>query len=215
MSSESIKKEDIKLEIWNSVTHGFGVILGIVFLVVLMIMHVKGHNKLGVIGFAVYGACFIFMFLMSTLYHAVQNPKAKRVLRLFDHISIYYFIAGSFTPIILLTLEGKSRIIFLIVMWTIALLGTIYKIMSFNSFDKYKMLSTLIYIGMGWMAVFLIRPMLQKFPTSVMIWILIGGIIYTVGTFFYKSKKLTYNHVIWHFFVLAAAISHFIGFVQI
>lgn len=215
MSIEAIKKEDIKLEIWNSVTHGFGVILGIVFLVVLMIMHVKGHNKLGVIGFAVYGACFIFMFLMSTLYHAVQNPKAKRVLRLFDHISIYYFIAGSFTPIILLTLEGKSRIIFLIVMWTIALLGTIYKIMSFNSFDKYKMLSTLIYIGMGWMAVFLIRPMLQKFPTSVMIWILIGGIIYTVGTFFYKSKKLTYNHVIWHFFVLAAAISHFIGFVQI
>ncbi len=215
MSSEAIKREDIKLEIWNSVTHGFGVILGIVFLVILMIMNVRGHNKLGVIGFAVYGVCFIFIFLMSTLYHAVQNPKAKRVLRLFDHISIYYFIAGSFTPIILLTLEGKSRIIFLIVMWTIALLGTIYKIMSFNSFDKYKMLSTLIYIGMGWMAVFLIRPMLQKFPTSVMIWILIGGIIYTVGTFFYKSKKLTYNHVIWHFFVLAAAISHFIGFVQI
>lgn len=215
MSSEAIKREDIKLEIWNSVTHGFGVILGIVFLVILMIMNVRGHNKLGVIGFAVYGVCFIFMFLMSTLYHAVQNPKAKRVLRLFDHISIYYFIAGSFTPIILLTLEGKPRIIFLIIMWTIALLGTIYKIMSFNSFDKYKMLSTLIYIGMGWMAIFLIRPMLQKFPTSVMIWILIGGIIYTVGTFFYKSKKLTYNHVIWHFFVLAAAISHFIGFVQI
>ncbi|NLY20450.1 MAG: hemolysin III family protein [Tissierellia bacterium] len=209
------KKYDSKIEIWNTISHGLGVLLGIGFLIYLVAANVKSENLLAVVGFSIYGACFILMFLMSTIYHGVQNPKAKRILRVFDHISIYYFIAGSFTPVILLALEGTPRIVFMAVIWSIALLGTIYKIVSYKNYDKFKMLSTIIYIGMGWLAVFLIKPIINTFPPQLVFWLVFGGVVYTAGTFFYKYDKLKYHHVIWHFFVLIAAISHFIGFVYI
>lgn len=211
---EKVRKfsESVMLEIHNAITHGLGALLGIIFLILLIVPKIESGDTLGVISFSIYGGCFIFMFLMSTLYHAVQPPKVKKVLRLFDHISIYYFIAGSFTPVILLLTEGVFRVAFISLIWGIAALGTIYKIATFKNYDKLKGLSVIIYVGMGWLAIFLIKPMLNASSWKFLSMIVLGGLVYTAGTYFYKSTRFKYHHVIWHLFVLAAAIIHFIGF---
>ncbi|NLJ64130.1 MAG: hemolysin III family protein [Christensenellaceae bacterium] len=205
-------KDRIISEIWNAITHGIGVVLGVVFLVMLILRSIDEKNLTALVAYCIYGACFILMFLMSTLYHAIQHKKAKSVLRIFDHISIYYFIAGSFTPPILLLTDGWQRIFFLVLMWALAILGTIYKVTIKNKMDKYKGLSTVLYIAMGWMAVFLINPVIHHRYWQFGVLMLIGGLLYTFGTLFYKSYKLKYNHVIWHLFVLSAAVVHFRAF---
>lgn len=212
--TEKVKKIsfDLWLEINNAITHGLGAILGVVFLLMLLIPKIQEGDTLGVVSFAIYGGCFIFMFLMSTLYHAVQPPTVKKVLRVFDHISIYYFIAGSFTPVILLLTTGTFRLLFISLIWGIAILGTVYKIATYKNYDKLKSLSVIIYVAMGWLAIFLIKPMLSASSWKFFMFIVLGGIIYTTGTYFYKSTRFKYHHVIWHLFVLAAAIVHFIGF---
>lgn len=207
-------KDRIILEIWNAITHGIGVVLGVVFLVVLILRSINVKNLTALVAYCIYGACFILMFLMSTLYHAIQHKKAKSILRIFDHISIYYFIAGSFTPPILLLTDGWKRIIFLVLMWSIAISGTIYKVAIKKKMDKYNGLSTVLYIAMGWMAVFLIKPIMYHRYWQFGVLMFIGGLLYTLGTLFYKSKKLKYNHVIWHLFVLSAAVVHFRAFIK-
>lgn len=205
-------RENLIIEIHNSITHGIGAVLGIVFLVMLILPQIRNHNLLGTVAYSIYGGCFILMFLMSTIYHAVQPPKIKAILRIFDHISIYYFIAGSFTPPILLLTSGNFRIIFLILIWLIAIFGTIFKIATYKNYDKLKSISTLIYVGMGWLGVLLIRPILRYASWKFLLLLVLGGLLYTIGTYFYKSKRFKYNHVIWHLFVLAAAIVHFNAF---
>ncbi len=206
------KKDKLLIEIHSSITHGIGVLLGVIFLLMLIIPQVRSGNVIGIVAYSIYGGCFILMFLMSTIYHAVQPPKIKAILRIFDHISIYYFIAGSFTPAIIFVTQGKFRIFFLILVWVIAILGTVFKVATYKNYDKLKSISTFTYIGMGWLAVFLIRPILNSTSWKFLLLLVIGGILYTVGTFFYKSKRFKYNHVIWHLFVLAAAIVHFNAF---
>lgn len=212
MTENLTRKENIKLEIGNSISHGIGVILGIIFLLMLIIPNIKVGNIKGTVAFSIYGGCFILMFLMSTIYHAVQHKAAKKILRIFDHISIYYFIAGSFTPVILLLTTGKFRIFFLVLIWAIAVAGTVFKIFTYKNYDKLKKLSTIIYIAMGWLSVFLIKPIISKTTWQFMLLLVLGGVVYTAGTYFYKSKKFKYNHIIWHFFVLAASIIHFLAF---
>lgn len=209
---KELKERYIKFEIPNALSHGLGVILGVIFLLMLIIPKIREGDTLGVVAFSIYGGSFILLFLASTIYHAVPFPKAKAILRVVDHISIYYFIAGSYTPAILLLTEGKFRIVFIILIWALALLGTFYKIFSYNKYDKTKIISLITYIGMGWLAIFLIKPIIQNAGLPLFLMLVAGGLIYTVGTFFYKSKKLKYNHLIWHFFVLAAAVVHFNGF---
>ena len=205
-------KDRIVLEIWNAITHGIGVVLGVVFLVMLILRSIDQKSVTALVAYCVYGACFILMFLMSTLYHAIQHKKAKSVLRIFDHISIYYFIAGSYTPPILLLTSGWKRIVCLVVMWAMAILGTIYKVAIKNKMDKHIGLSTLLYIGMGWMAVLMIKPLVTYQYWQFGALLLLGGLLYTLGTLFYKSQKFKYNHVIWHLFVLSAAVVHFRAF---
>ena len=212
MLSKTNSREFLKIEIANSISHALGVLLGIIFLLMLIIPSVKNGNVLKVVAFSIYGGCFIFLFLMSTIYHAVQKEKVKKILRIFDHVSIYYFIAGSFTPIILLLTRGRFRLFFIILIWAIALFGTVFKIATYKNYDKLKTISVIIYIAMGWLSVFLIKPIVTNTTWKFMILLVLGGVVYTVGTYFYKSKKFKYNHVIWHFFVLAASIIHFIAF---
>ncbi len=206
------KKDKLLIEIHSSITHGIGVLLGVIFLLMLIIPQIRSGNVMGIVAFSIYGGCFILMFLMSTIYHAIQFPKAKSILRIFDHISIYYFIAGSFTPAILLLTSGKFRIFFIVLIWLVALSGTVFKIATYKSYDKLKSLSTIIYIAMGWLAIFLIKPILNSTSWKFLLLLVVGGLLYTIGTFFYKSSRFKYNHVIWHLFVLAAAIVHFNAF---
>lgn len=202
-------RDRLKLEIWNSITHGLGVVIGIVFLVLLILKGVYDSNVTAIVAYSIYGGCFILMFLMSTLYHAIQNKKVKSVFRIFDHISIFYFIAGTFTPAILLLTQGWFRISFLIAIWVLAFAGTIYNVSIKGKFDKYKSISVGLYIAMGWLGIFLLRPIILNNLWHFAGLIIIGGLLYTVGTIFYKAKNLKYNHVIWHLFVLSAAIVHF------
>ena len=212
MISKGNSREYFKIEMANAISHGLGIFLGIIFLLMLIIPSVKSGNVLKVVAFSIYGGCFIFLFLMSTIYHAVQREKIKKILRIFDHVSIYYFIAGSFTPVILLLTRGRFRLFFIILIWAIAIFGTVFKITTYKNYDKLKTISVIIYIAMGWLSVFLIKPIVANTTWKFMLLLVLGGVVYTAGTYFYKSKKFKGNHIIWHFFVLAASIIHFIAF---
>lgn len=207
LSKRYTKKEEIA----NGITHGLGVLFGIVALTVLLIMSIKKGDIPSIVSFSIYGGCIILMFLSSTLYHSFTIEKVKKILRVFDHSSIFLFIAGTYTPIALLALEGYLRIIILVAVWGIALSGVGFKIFTFNKFDKYKVLSLIIYIGMGWTAIIPIKAIINATSVNFFYWILGGGLLYTFGTIFYSIKKIPYNHAIWHIFVLAASVTHFVG----
>lgn len=198
-------------EVANSITHGLGIIFGIVVLSVLLYMSINKGDIKAVVAFSIYGGCLILMYLSSTLYHSVSVQKIKSILRVFDHCSIFLFIAGTYTPVAILTLTGNMRIITLSVMWSIAIGGVIFKIATFNKFDKYKVISLILYIGMGWITVFSLKPIIQETSIRFIMWLAGGGLIYTLGTIFYSNKKIPYNHAIWHLFVLGGTVAHFIG----
>lgn len=198
-------------ELINGVTHGIGVVFGIVALTILLILSIKKGDTPAIVSFSIYGACIILMFLSSTLYHSFTKEKVKDVLRVFDHSSIFLFIAGTYTPIVILTLKGNLRIGILIGIWAMAISGVVFKILTYGKFDKYKILSLIFYIGMGWVAIIPIKKIIEATSINFFYWILLGGLIYTLGTIFYSIKKIPYNHAIWHLFVLAASITHFVG----
>lgn len=198
-------------EIINGVTHGIGIVFGIVALTMLLILSIRKGDVSSIVSFSIYGACIILMFLASTLYHSFTIKKVKGILRVFDHSSIFLFIAGTYTPIVILTLNGSLRIIILTGIWAMAISGVVFKILTYGKFDKYKLLSLVFYIGMGWFAILPIKKIIEATSINFFYWILLGGLIYTIGTIFYSIKKIPYNHAIWHLFVLAASVTHFIG----
>ena len=200
-----------KEEIFNGITHGLGVVFGIVALVFLLIQSVLKGDVSATVSFAIYGACIILMFMSSTLYHSITNIKAKKILRVFDHSSIFLFIAGTYTPIVILTLTGKLKWGVLSGIWILAIAGVVFKIVTYGKFDKFKLLSVFLYIGMGWVAILPIKAIINATSLSFFFYILGGGLLYTLGTIFYSIKKIPYNHAIWHLFVLCASIIHFIG----
>lgn len=206
-----IKKYNKIEEIFNGITHGIGVVFGIVALTVLLILSIRKGDIPSIVSFSIYGACIILMFLSSTLYHSIPMEKAKSILRVFDHSSIFLFIAGTYTPIVILTLTGALRIGVLVSIWSIALSGVVFKIFTYGKFDKYKAVSLIIYIGMGWTAIIPIKAIINATSINFFFWILGGGLLYTLGTIFYGIKKIPFNHGIWHLFVLAASVVHFVG----
>lgn len=209
---ESQRKMRLKLEILNSVTHGIGVPLGILFLVILILTQARRQSIPGIVAYAIYGGCFIWLFLCSTVYHAVQPPKAKAILRIFDHTAIYLFIAGSFTPPIFFLTQGLPRILFMALIWTIAIAGTLFKIITYKNYDKWIRVTVFLYIAMGWLGLLFLKPIIQYGLWKFFFLIALGGVLYTVGTYFYRKTEWKWHHVIWHLFVLAAAVTQFFGF---
>lgn len=205
------KKYTAREEIVNGVTHSLGVLFGIIALIVLLLSPGAKESMEAAVSFAIYGACIIIMFSASTLYHSLRKENVKKVLRVFDHSSIFLFIAGTYTPIVVLTLQGRMRTWILFGIWLVAILGVVFKILTYGKFDKYKGLSLGLYIGMGWMAMIPIKAIIEATSWGFFAFILAGGLLYTIGTLFYSIKKVPYNHGIWHLFVLAASISHFLG----
>lgn len=206
-----IKTYSKREELINSITHGAGVLFGVGALLAMLIVSVKSGDPSKIAAFAVYGACIIIMYLSSTLYHSVSGPKVKSILRVLDHSSIFLFIAGTYTPVLVLALNGSSKWIYLAAIWTVALAGVIFKIMTHGKFDRYKAVSLAIYIGMGWLAILPIKMIIQSTSWGFFGFILGGGLLYSLGTIFYAIKKIPYNHGIWHLFVLAASALHFVG----
>ena len=198
----------LRLEIANSITHGIGIIFGIAALPVLSAIAAHKDHTVAVVGAAIYGFSFILLFTFSTLYHAFQNPKVKAVLHVFDHISIYFLIAGTYTPFLLNYMMNTTGIVMLSVLWGLTLIGISFKIFFTGRFNY---VSTVIYLGMGWILLFSGRQFFAAIPGPVLTMIIIGGLLYSIGVIFYLWEKLYYHHVIWHLFVLAAAICHYVA----
>ena len=198
----------IKKELANSIVHGFGIIFGIVSIPILIAFAIKSNNIVGIIGTAIYGFCFLQLFTFSTLYHGFQNVQAKRIFEILDHISIYFLIAGTYTPFLLMYLDTPFGVTLLSVLWGLTALGTIFKILFLG---RWKIFSTLIYIAMGCIMVVGGRTFFESIPSNILTMILIGCALYLIGVIFYLWDKYPYNHAVWHFFVLAAAICHYVA----
>ncbi|HRY83317.1 MAG TPA: hemolysin III family protein [Candidatus Cloacimonadota bacterium] len=199
-------------EIANSITHGTGVGLSIAALVILVVFAAKQSDAFKVVSFSIYGASMIMLYLSSTLYHAFPQPMVKRFFRILDHSSIFILIAGTYTPVMLGTIRGGWGWTFFGLVWALAILGINLKIFALG---KLKILSTLIYLAMGWMVLIAIYPIRQATNNVFLIWLAIGGLCYTLGVVFYAWKKLPYHHSIWHLFVLGGSICHFFGMLQL
>ena len=192
-------------ELFNTLTHGLGALLGIAGLILLFVFRdtEKPWSLLSVI---IYGLSVIILFLASTLYHAFSDEKKKHYFRILDHISIYLLIAGTYTPVLLLMLlDSKGWHLFWTV-WVIAVFGLILKLFFTG---KFEIFSTLLYLVMGWLIVFDFTALKQAMPSEGLWLMYTGGFFYTIGIIFYAYEKMPYNHVIWHLFVLVGAIAHY------
>lgn len=189
-------------EKWNAYSHGFGIVLGVIGLLFLLRDNSQGQALLPIL---VYGCSIILLFTASTIYHAVSHPKWKLKLRVADHISIYYLIAGTYTPVCLFLLWESRGELLLFLVWGLALFGTLLKIFYTGRFEVF---SLLLYGIMGWLIV-IDLPFLFNNTSTQGLWLLgLGGAFYTLGILFYAIRAIPYNHLIWHFFVLGGAISH-------
>jgi len=198
----------IQQELVNSIIHGFGIIFGIVSIPILIAFAIKSNNSPGVIGAAIYGFCFLQLFTFSTLYHGFQHAKVKHVFQILDHISIYFLISGTYTPFLLIYMNNAFGITLLSVLWGLTALGIVFKIFFTG---KWNIISTLVYIAMGCIMIVGGRTFFETIPAEVLTMILIGSALYLLGVVFYLWKKYPYNHAIWHFFVLAAAVCHYVA----
>ena len=194
-------------ELANTITHGIGMIFGIVGLILLLIKAIDQQaDTLTLASMAVYGASIIVLFLASTLYHAIPYPNAKRWLKTFDHCAIYLLIAGSYTPFLLVSLRTPLAFGLMIVIWTIALLGIIMKVAFVYRFKK---LSLMTYLVMGWLSLIVIYELAINLNVGGLALLAVGGIVYSLGVIFYVAKRIPFNHAIWHGFVLVGCMCHF------
>lgn len=205
-------KENFKIgeEIANAITHGVGALLSIAAIVLLIIFTYKIPLKL--VSTVIYSSTLFLLYLSSTLYHSITNKKAKNLFEIFDHASIYLLIAGTYTPFSLMVLGGKIGWFIFFTIWILAILGIIYKIFFVK---KFVVFSTILYIAMGWLVVFVLKPLSQNLDKLGMFFLFLGGIFYTVGTIFYIWRKIPYHHAIWHIFVLTGSIFHFFAILSI
>jgi hemolysin III len=193
-------------EIINASTHGFGILLSIVGLAVLVAFASINGSPVLITSCAIFGGTLIFAYSSSTLYHAITNEKVKRIFRQFDHSAIYFLIAGTYTPIVLVLLEPTWGWTIFTIIWTTAIVGVILK---FVYPHRFKKLSVALYLLMGWFVIIAIKQLMLNMQSGGLWLMLIGGLFYSIGVIFYAWKSLPYNHAIWHLFVLGGSISHY------
>lgn len=195
-------------ELGNSITHGTGLLLSIAALV-LLIRHAVHHGTvLAIVSLAVYGTSLVFMYTTSFLYHTVRNPAGKRILHKLDHIAIYVLIAGTYTPIAVLFLPEATGQPVLIAIWSMAVIGIVFKTFFMG---RFRVLSVIFYLAMGWLAILAFLPVFDTLPTDFFHWILIGGVFYSAGVLFFAWKEMPFHHSIWHLFVIGGSAAHFIA----
>lgn len=193
-------------EILNVITHGLGFLLSIAALVILVVFASMYGNAWHVVSFSIYGATLVTLYLASTLFHMTRKQSLRNKLNVFDHAAIYFLIAGTYTPFLLVTIRGPWGWSLFGVIWGLAILGLLYKIFFMG---KYDILSALIYVIMGWLIIIAIKPMNENLPPEAMWWLLGGGIAYSIGVVFYLINKIPYNHAIFHIWVLLGSFAHF------
>lgn len=208
VQSQTLLKNSYNLgeEIANGVTHGIGALLSVAGLTLLLVAAIEQTDALRITSSAIYGTSLILLFLMSTLYHSFQTPKVKRVFQILDHCAIYLLIAGTYTPVLLVSLDGAWSYALMIVIWSLATAGIVFKTL-FK--DKFPKASLVFYLSMGWMIVVATAEVIASVDTGGLLLLLIGGLVYSTGTIFYVWDRIPYNHAIWHMFVLGGSICHF------
>ena len=202
----SLNRYSLGEEIANSITHGIGVVLAIAALVILTAFSVAYGNTWHIVSVSVYGTTLILLYTASTLYHSIQNPRVKSILRILDHSAIYLLIAGTYTPFTLVNLRGPWGWWLFGVIWGFAVLGVVFKM---SLMKRWRSVSLGLYIGMGWAVVVAIKPLIASVSASGIVFLLLGGLAYMVGILFYGWKKMKFHHAVWHLFVLTGSILHF------
>ncbi|MFY0713991.1 hemolysin III family protein [Seonamhaeicola sp. NFXS20] len=200
-----MRQQSLFEEKLNAITHAFGALFGVIALVLLILFDTHKTNfSLGSV--IVYGTSIIILFTASTLYHTVKKRKLKHYFRIIDHISIYLLIAGTYTPVLLITLNDSLGWMLFYIVWGIAAFGVILKLFFTGRFEIF---STLLYLVMGWLIVFDFSNFSELVSSNAVLLLFAGGLAYTGGIIFYAIEKIKFNHVIWHLFVLAGAVCHF------
>ena len=193
-------------EIANSITHGIGALLSISALVILIVYASLYGNAWHIVSFTIFGATMFLLYISSTLLHSLPEGKAKDVFEIFDHSSIYFFIAGTYTPFLLIVIKGAMGWTLFGVVWGLAIAGTIFKCFFVK---KYLFTSTLLYVVMGWLIVFAWKSLAANLSPQGMTYLIIGGALYTLGAIFYVWRGFKYHHAVWHLFVMAGSTAHF------
>jgi len=206
MTGPSEKRYTIAEEVANAITHGVGVIFGIIALVLMVVFASYGGDAWRIVSVSIFGSALILLYLASILYHALPESSIKRMMRIFDHCAIYVLIAGTYTPFLLGDMRGPWGWVLFGILWGSAVAGIIFKFFFIGRFD---LITTLLYVAMGWTALIAIKPALAMLPPGALLLLLIGGILYTSGVVFYLWDRLPFNHAIWHLFVLGGSALHF------
>ena len=199
---------DSREELANALTHGVGATLALAGGAVLITLAARFGDAWQLIGAIVFGVCLLLLYVASTLYHAIQVPVAKARLKVFDHCAIYLLIAGTYTPFTLIGLRGELGWWLFAAIWTFAVAGVVFKLFFTG---RFKLLSTLIYIAMGWLVLAAIVPVFRALDGWTFGWLLAGGACYTLGTFFYHRPSMRYSHAVWHMFVIAGSVCHYVS----
>lgn len=192
----------------NIITHGIGLLLSILALVLLVVNAARYGTARHITSFAIFGASLIVLYAASTFYHYAKNPDLRIKLNILDHAAIYVLIAGTYTPFTLVVLKGWVGWTIFGVSWGLALIGIIFKVFYFGRYDR---ISTIAYVLMGWVIIFAIKPLIDEFPTKGLLWLFGGGLAYSFGALLYSFKKMRFNHAWFHVFVLLGSFCHFMA----
>jgi hemolysin III len=193
-------------EIANSITHGIGAVLSIAALVILIVFSALYGNAWHIVSFTIYGASMFILYMSSTLVHSFPEGKAKDIFEIFDHSSIYFYIAGTYTPFLLVVIKGPLGWSIFGIVWGLAIAGTVFKCFFAK---KYLLTSTLLYVVMGWMIVFAWKPLVNNLAPVGLMYLIIGGLLYTFGAVFYVWRGFRFHHAVWHLFVIAGSAALF------
>lgn len=195
-------------ELANAFSHGLGVVFCLIAMPILLGITYNETDMTTFFSVAAFAVGMFLVYSCSTFYHFVQKEKSKKLLKIADHISIYFLIAGTYTPLMIKYLPAATAFVFLTTMWTVVFLGLFFKLFFIHRFEWF---SVVLYLIMGWMIVFVLEPLIDTVPLTVFWWILAGGLSYTIGVYFYVKSYKYYYHTIWHIFVLLGTILHFMA----
>ncbi|KGX91574.1 hemolysin D [Pontibacillus halophilus JSM 076056 = DSM 19796] len=193
-------------EVANAITHGIGAVLSVAALVLLVVYASLNGNAWQIVAVSIYGASMLTLYVSSTLVHAFRPGKWKDLFEIFDHASIYLFIAGTYTPLLLVVLRGTLGWTLFGIVWGIALVGVVFKVFFVK---RFVVLSTVFYLLMGWIIVIAWGPLTETFPFGGMVYLVVGGVLYSIGTIFYVWRSFQFHHAVWHLFVIAGTVMHF------
>ena len=201
-------QEEITIESLNAITHGIASLISILGIALLLFKNEVSLFNHYWFAYIIYGISMLCLFINSTVYHSFSFTRYKNILQKFDHASIYLFIAGTYTPYIMIKINSQPLIIMLIMIWILAIAGIIFEIIWTN---RFPLISTLLYLGLGWLSIFMIYPLIKHMASYGILLLVLGGIIYSIGTYFYRKKHNKWMHVLWHLFVMAAALSMYLS----